>query len=76
MTCQLFQGGKAQLRRGHLHQLHLVKLMLADHAAGIPPGGPGLSPKAWCQCRKTKGQLPWVENLLGDQVGQGHLTGR
>ena len=74
MAGQFLQGGKTQLRCGHLHQLHLVELMLADHAAGIASGSTRLGPKTWRECRKPKRQLPWVENLLGHQVGQGYLA--
>ena len=73
---QAFQRLVGGGRIDDLHHLHLVELVLTDHAAGIAPGGTGLAAEARGMGDELQRQLLGVEDLPGDDVGQRNLGGR
>ncbi len=50
--------------------------MLADHAAGVLAGRPGLGAKRRRARGEPQRQQALVEDLVGDEIGQRHLGGR
>mmetsp|Transcript_29359 Transcript_29359/g.57217 ORF Transcript_29359/g.57217 Transcript_29359/m.57217 type:complete len:284 (-) Transcript_29359:339-1190(-) len=62
-------------RMGHRHHLDLLKLVLAQHAGRVAPGGPGLGAEAERVRGEADGQGGLVQYVACDGVGQGHFGG-
>src|SRR6202008_720457 len=63
------------LRRGDRDQLHLVELVLAKHAARVPPGRPRLGAKTRRQRREAERQRVLLENGLADEIRERDFGG-
>ena len=72
---ELLESVVARPRRGELHQLHLVELVLTDEAAHVLAVGAGLGPETRRVGDVAQRQLRLVEDLVAVQVGQRHLGG-
>src|SRR5215472_3175604 len=57
-------------------QLDLVELVLADHAARVLAGGARLGAEARRPRREAHWEPSFLDDLLGDQVGERHLRRR
>ncbi len=57
-------------------ELDLVKLVLADHAARVAPGGAGLGAKAIGAGGEAQRELRFVENEPAGEIGERHFGGR
>lgn len=60
---------------GKLDELHLIELMLADEAAGIPAGAARLGAEAGGIGAVFNGQAGAVENFIPMHIGDRHLGG-
>ena len=61
---------------GDADKLDLGKLVLANHAARVAPGGPRLGAETGRMCREPHRQRVGRPYFLGSDVGQGHFGGR
>ena len=70
-----FQRSVAVVGVDDLHHLHLVELVLADHAARVAPGAAGLRAEAGAVRSELDGQRFGLQDLFAHGVGQADLAG-
>src|SRR5215472_17162410 len=68
--------GRRILWPGDRHELDLLELMLADHAARVFPCSSSLRPETRRPGSVTPRQRTLVEDFSGDEIGQRHFGGR
>ena len=76
MAGEFLQGGIRILRTHHLHQFHLVELVLADHAARVAAVGTRLAAEARRVCDIFQRQLVARHDLFAHHIGHRHFGGR
>ena len=72
---QFFEGVVRAVGVGDLHQLHLLELVLAEHAAGVLAVGAGLGAETGGVGGVFERQFGFVDDLAGDQVGERDFAG-
>ena len=72
---ELFELVVALLGPRELHQLHLLKLVLADDAAHVAAVGAGFAAEAGRVGAQRDGQLVGVESFVAKQIGDGDFGG-
>ena len=76
MTGERFER-RVRIRRPHdVHDLHLVELMLADHAARVLAGRARFRSEAWRVRHELQRQLLRRHDLLAHEIGDRHFRRR